>query len=199
MAHKDLVLKWQEGDKKESEEKLLPDEDLVLKWQRDDNEEALNLLCKRYKKKMLSFFYVHTGNYHDAEDLMEEAFMRVVRYLKKFRFESSFRTWIFKIANNLIPDYYKKKKGKRHFSLDDLLSPLTYNQQFYTDDYLALKECWKNLSEKNQKIVLLKVMEERTLCDVGQKVDLSYEGVRKLFIISISKLRECLRSKGIAT
>ena len=50
---------------------------------------------------------------HEAEEVAQEVFMSVYRYLKNFRFDSSFKTWLYRISINCAVNYAKKKNRKR--------------------------------------------------------------------------------------
>jgi len=85
------------------------DEQLVASHLKGDGE-ALEILVSRYLKSIYSFAYRHIGNIHDAEDITQEVFVKVLRHLKKFDHDKSFKTWIFKITQNTSIDFFRKKK-----------------------------------------------------------------------------------------
>jgi RNA polymerase sigma-70 factor (ECF subfamily) len=66
----------------------------------DGDGEAFETLVRRYQSRILSLARGLTGNAADAEDLAQEVFVRVYRSLRKFRGESSFRTWLYAVAVN---------------------------------------------------------------------------------------------------
>jgi len=85
------------------------DEQLIFDYLKGD-EESLELLVQKYLKTIYSFTYRYVGNRQDAEDVMQEVFVKVWRNLKKFDQQKSFKTWIFAIAKNTALDRLKKKK-----------------------------------------------------------------------------------------
>ncbi len=83
---------------------------LIARSSRGD-QNALGILFGRYLKPVHSFVYRYVGNAQDAEDVTQEAFVKVWRNLKRFDKEKSFKTWLFSIAKNTAIDFLKKKKA----------------------------------------------------------------------------------------
>lgn len=73
-------------------------------------ESEFEQLVKEHQSKLKSFIYRLVTNTQDVEDLSQETFIKAYRNLDKFKRESTFKTWLFAIANNLIKDYFKAQK-----------------------------------------------------------------------------------------
>jgi len=67
----------------------------------DGVEMAFNVLMERYQTRLLNFVYRTVGDRERAEDLVQEAFVRVYRHLARFDRSKKFSTWIYTIASNL--------------------------------------------------------------------------------------------------
>ncbi len=61
---------------------------------------AFEVLVRRHQKKMFNIAYRMTGNYEDAGDVVQEAFLSAYRTIKHFRGEAKFSTWIYGIVVN---------------------------------------------------------------------------------------------------
>jgi RNA polymerase sigma-70 factor (ECF subfamily) len=70
--------------------------------------EAFRVLVDRYSRKVFRLAYRMTRNEQDAEDVVQETFLRAYRRLKQFESRSSFGTWIFRIAVNAALDLTRK-------------------------------------------------------------------------------------------
>jgi len=83
-----------------SDYKKLTDEELILLFQRDDVN-SFNELVHRYKDKIVNFLYRYTGSREDAEDLAQDAFLRLYKSKHLYREIAKFSTWFYTIAINL--------------------------------------------------------------------------------------------------
>ncbi|MDP3993590.1 MAG: sigma-70 family RNA polymerase sigma factor [bacterium] len=86
-----------------------PDSQLIANYLAGD-EKSLEILYGRYLKPIYSFTYRYVGGGQDAEDVTQEAFVKIWRHIKRFDQNKSFKTWIFSIAKNTAIDFLKKKK-----------------------------------------------------------------------------------------
>jgi len=82
---------------------------------------AFNELVKKYEKQVYNFAYRLTGNYDDANDIAQEAFLRVYNAIGSFRGDASFTTWLFRITTNVFLDDRKRARAHPHASLDEYM------------------------------------------------------------------------------
>lgn len=80
---------------------------------------ALRHLFERYLKPAYGFAYRLVGNAHDAEDVVQETFIKAWRKLGGYRPEYAFKTWLFAIARNTAIDLLRKKKAVPFSDLED--------------------------------------------------------------------------------
>jgi RNA polymerase sigma-70 factor (ECF subfamily) len=95
------------------------DSTLVRRAQRGDTA-AFDELVRRYQERIYATVYHMTSNHEDANDLAQEAFIKAYRALKSFKGDSSFFTWLYRIAVNKTINFLKQRKGRMHMSLNDL-------------------------------------------------------------------------------
>src|ERR1044071_8703314 len=89
----------------------------MLRYQRGDAG-AFAELVRRHQKALYNFVLRQTRSAPAAEDITQEAFLRVVQRAAEFKHEARFTTWLFTIARNLCVDHARKAKLRRHPSLD---------------------------------------------------------------------------------
>jgi RNA polymerase sigma-70 factor, ECF subfamily len=88
----------------------LKDEPLVSAAQSGDNS-AFAALCERHSDKIARTIYRITRNWHDAEDVLQEAFLKAFVHLNTFQGRSSFSSWLTRIAINSALMSLRKKRG----------------------------------------------------------------------------------------
>lgn len=88
----------------------LSDTELINSYFAGD-ENSLVLLINRYLKPVYRFAYKYAGNKEEAEDITQEAFVKVWKNLKKFDQTKSFKAWVFSIAKNTAIDFLRKKRN----------------------------------------------------------------------------------------
>lgn len=87
------------------------------------SEEAFNQLVLRHHRMAFNLAYRFVSDYEDANDLAQEAFIRVHKSLKRFKGTCSFTTWLYKIVLNLARNRYRWKKRRGEFSKISLDNP----------------------------------------------------------------------------
>lgn len=87
----------------------LTDEQLVEKYLKGEKQ-ALEILISRYLKVIYSFAYGYANNGADAEDIAQEAFVKIWKNIRKFDQKKKFKPWLFEITKNTAIDLLRKKK-----------------------------------------------------------------------------------------
>jgi RNA polymerase sigma-70 factor (ECF subfamily) len=84
------------------------DSSLMLAFKRGD-EQAFITLLEKYTPRIINYLYRNTGNAADAEDLAQEAFVRVYAAARNYEPTAAFSTWLYTIATNLYLDHVRKR------------------------------------------------------------------------------------------
>ena len=105
------------------------DRDLILHCRQGDMR-AFSLLVEKYQDRLFNATYRLCGNYQDACELTQEAFLRALRGLAGFRQEAKFYTWLFRIALNLTRSYHRRASRRpKTRSLDEASGTLELASQ----------------------------------------------------------------------
>src|SRR5665213_1697435 len=97
----------------------IDDSELVNRAQREDLG-AYDQLVRRYQERIYATVYHMTSNHEDANDLVQDTFIKAYRALKSFKGDSSFYTWVYRIAVNKTINFLKQRKNRVHMSLNDV-------------------------------------------------------------------------------
>jgi len=129
------------------------DEELMIKCRNGDMS-AFELLVSRYQNAILNFIYRLIGDYHRAEDLSQETFLRMFKSASKYEPRAQFKNWLYRIAVNLCKNEVRDRQRHGLSSLED----------FMTDDdgkinYAVLKDFSQMpdvLYEKKEQQILIR-------------------------------------------
>src|SRR5471032_2572314 len=105
---------------KESESPAPEEESELVRRARHGDLQAYDDLVKRYQERIYATVYHMTSNHEDANDLVQETFIKAFQVLKSFKGGSSFYTWVYRIAVNKTINFLKQRKNRVHMSLNDL-------------------------------------------------------------------------------
>jgi RNA polymerase sigma-70 factor (ECF subfamily) len=93
------------------------DESLMALWL-DGHDAAFTVLIRRYEKPLFNFLRRMAGDASDAEDLFQEAFLRVHQYRRRYRAGAPFKPWLYCIAANLCRDRLRYRTRRPSVSLE---------------------------------------------------------------------------------
>lgn len=130
---------------------------------------AYDELVRRYQTRIYSLAYNMTSSKEDAEDMVQDVFVKAYSSLKNFRGTSSFYTWIYRIAINRTINFLKRRKRKQALSLNDVdegverdpaYMELSARESPFRDTSLSelqekLNKALLTLSEKHRTVVVL--------------------------------------------
>ncbi len=153
-------------------------------------------LYQKYSNKVYRLIYSITKDRDISQDIMQEVFIKVYKNLNKFRGESSYLTWISRIAVNTTYTYLKKSKRTRYVEIQDHENMFSYSEtpetslkRKLTND--RIKEVLKELSPE-ESLLLTMVNDEK----------MNYEDISKILKIPVGtvksrvfNLRKKLRNK----
>ncbi|HAX61461.1 MAG TPA: hypothetical protein DCX95_02735 [Elusimicrobia bacterium] len=82
------------------------------------NTDAFAVLVEKYKDKTFNIVFRMINDYHETEDIVQEAFVKAFKELKNFKIQYKFSTWLFAIALNIAKNRLKRKSLLKFLSLD---------------------------------------------------------------------------------
>jgi len=163
------------------------DEQLVRKAQADD-ERALGELVHRYESKVYSLALKMLRNPEDAEDVLQDTFLRAYRGIKSFQGHSTFSTWIYRITANSALMRLRKKQLPMVW-IDDAderetpiniadWSPSPVEQLLSQETQVAMNEAIEALPPEFRQVFVLRDIEELSNAEVADILDLSVPAVK---------------------
>jgi len=156
---------------------------------------AYDELMRRHQERIYATLYHMTANHEDANDLVQESFIKAFQVLPSFKGDSSFFTWLYRIAVNKTINFLKQRQKRVHLSLNDL----DLNAEHDPDLVALISEKTPrrdlNLAELQEKLnaALLKLSEEHRLAVTLHDVQgLSHEEISRIMDCNIGTVRSRL-------
>jgi len=156
----------------------------------DGDRDAFNQLVLSYEKKVFNIAYRMCGNYEDASELAQEAFIKVFKSIDSFRADSEFGTWIYRITVNVCLDYSRKQKNNNKMVINDPSEEdyIMYNlpsKEKSPSDYAESRETIREISdalgklkEDQKAMIVLRDIEGFTYNEISKMLKIS-EGTVK--------------------
>ncbi len=150
----------------------LNDNTLMIKV-RDGDTDKLGLLFERYKRPLYGFFYGMNRDPELCQDLVQNVFVRILKYRYLFRGEGDFKTWMFHIARNVNHDHFRKDKLKAKDSIegweDRLGSPENRSTEWQREDeQQLLSMAMDRLPDDKREILLLSKFQDKKYKEIGE-------------------------------
>jgi len=178
---------------------------LVERARRDDIA-AYDELVRRYQERIYATVYHMTSNHEDANDLVQDTFVKAYRALKSFKGDSSFYTWIYRIAVNKTINFLKQRKNRIQMSLNDLdfnaendpeLVALVSDKTPRRDLGLSelqdkLNNAMQKLSEHHRMVVTLHDIQGLSHEEIGEIMDCNVGTVRSRLFYARQQLQALL-------
>ena len=164
----------------------------------DNHEWALKKLYEDHYSVMLPVCMRYANNNDDALDILHEGFIKVFRYMKKYKPGTSLGSWIRRIMINTSIDYYRKEKRRRSEDLDSVFD-LSCDTPSVVDDLSAedIINALQCISPAYRSVFNLYVIEGYSHKEVAEKLDITESTSRSNLVKARSKLKKILKSKGI--
>ena len=134
--------------------------------------EKLAVLFEKYHVQLFNFFLRLTGNRGASEDLVQDVFLRILKYRTTYKGQSKFTVWMYQIARNAHIDYLRKSKGE--LSLDDQwdevvkAEPTPLDRLEHGQDVKLLQEALARLPLKKREVLVLSRYQDMKYKDIAE-------------------------------
>jgi len=160
---------------------------------------------------MLNIAFRITGDYDDACEVVQDAFLSAHKNIKTFRGDSKFTTWLTTITMNLAKNRLKQMKSRQThvaFSLDDPIQtddgqmtvdppskePSVLDQMLKRDVRTQVQECIKKLDHAFREVLVLRDMQEFSYEEIGSMLKMRAGTVKSRLFRARDMVKDCLKS-----
>ncbi|SRR6266508_1996706 len=174
----------------------------VLARARQGDSDAFRELVERHSRSVFRLAYRMTGNEQDAEDVVQESFLRAYKQLGRFESRANFGTWLYRIVANCSVDLMRAKQARhdqvRGDSLDETVD--LASQDHAGPERLArsseidrrVREALDGLSPLERAAFILRHYEGRSIDEIGKTLGLGVSAAKHSVFRAVKKLRVVL-------
>lgn len=170
--------------------------ELVRQAQAGDRR-AFDKLVAENKDKMFALIYRMTENRETALDLLQDSFLAAYKSLKKFRGDSGFSSWLYRIASNKTLNYIRRSKIIPFYNIEANTSAEPAYEMTDTIENEALQKslaaALKMLPSQQKLVFNLRFYEELPFAEIASIMDKSESTVKTHYQKAVEKLREALK------
>ncbi len=190
---------------------IVSDEELMLECRKGDMS-AFELLVRRYQDALVNYIHYTINDYHRAEDLAQETFLRVFKNASRYEPKASFKSWLYKIATNLSRNEIRNRARRKTYFLEDMVDENedVYDSEFMIDtrfqpDILyekkerqqLIKKTLKQLPENQRLALTLVTYQELSYEEISEILNCSVGAVKSLIHRARQNMKKLLIKAGI--
>ena len=182
-------------------------ETLLIDHLREGDETALAPLVEKYKRMVHRLAMQITKNHEDANDVMQETFIKVYQSIHTFRHEAAFETWVYRIAVNEALNFVKRRERRRESPLatteeSNFHPDVRQKYEMANDPQIQAEQAelrhWvtkavNSLSPKHRIVVILHELEGLTHAEIASILNCSEGTVRSRLHYARKQLRSLLK------
>lgn len=167
----------------------------------DGDDNAFVDIIKDYKDGLTLYLWGITGNPITAEDLTEDAFVKLVTKKPRFSGKSIFKTWLYSIARNIAYDFLRKNPKGMEISTEELLEiqcsgDLLEQAYIKEEEKIELHKAMDTLPPQYKQVLWLTYFEELSNKDVAMIMHKSVHSIETMLYRARICLREKLEKEG---
>ncbi len=171
-------------------------EGLMQRLRQGDNS-ALDRIYLETKNSVYAICYSYTKNPADAQDLMQDTYVNIMRYILHYNPGSNPKAWILQIAKNLCINFYKKRKREISIDISHAYQLADSRGVVASDESGIIKLASKILDKKELRIVLLYTIADMTHAEISKVLKINSSTVRWKYRNALNKLRKQVKKEDI--
>jgi RNA polymerase sigma-70 factor (ECF subfamily) len=170
-----------------------PNDGELMKAVQGGDLSQLGLLFERYHVAVYRYCLRMTSKPELSEDMVQEAFTRVLKYAHTFREGTNFRAWMFRVARNVCNDHFRKHQRETPLEEPEARvseEPLVAETLERAEDLGRLRVALAQLPDDRRELLILSRFERRKYDEIAQLLDCSVGAVKVRVHRAVKQLRE---------
>jgi len=166
----------------------------IAQFKKRSINEQFNHIVQTYSKDLYWVIRPIVKTHEDTDDVLQNVFIKVYRYLPEFRFDSKLFSWLYRIAVNEALNHLKKMAKHKAVSVEDYMIQALRDDNYYDGDeiLLQLQKAVISLPAKQQEVFRLKYFNEMKYEEMSQLLDTSVGSLKASYHIAVKKIKEII-------
>lgn len=181
----------------------------------DDEKKLVEQICKgdiasfqelveRYKKKVYYIAYDMVGDHFDAEDISQEVFIKVFRFIKKFRKDAKLSSWLYQVTINTCIDAHRKKSSKPHVSMESSQIESIQQTSSHRESNLSeperkavssmlqrrIQQMLHKISPRERSVFVMRYYNDLKIGEIAEILNVSTNTIKSLLLRAKKKLKK---------
>ncbi len=161
-------------------------------------------LYKKYHHELFNFLYYMVQSREQAEDLVQEVYIRVLKSYQHFKGESSEKTWLIAIARNVAIDFFRKQKGLNQRLINKIeifdlpikdAQPLPEEMFFQSEETKLMYRCLEKCTIDQRSVIILRYIQELSIIETAQILGWKESKVKTTQHRAIKQLKVLMNEK----
>jgi RNA polymerase sigma-70 factor (ECF subfamily) len=178
-----------------------PDDVAVIALAQGGDEEAFRLLVERHSRSIYRLAFRMTGRVEDAEDVVQETFIRAYRQIGRFESRATVRTWLYRIGFNCAVDYLRARPHREDAMPAEALdaqplptsAPSADDLVFATEIGAEVQHALAILSPQERAAFLMRHCHECSIEDISRALGLKTNAAKHAVFRAVKKMRVALQ------
>ena len=157
--------------------------------------DGFRALVERHSRSVFRLAYRMTGNESDAEDIVQETFLRAYKQLNRYESRSSFSTWLYRIASNCSVDLIRARKVRQPVEVPETLQasdPQPDRMLFSSQVQERVTEAMNELSGQERTAFVLRHFEGLSIEEISASLGVGSNAAKHAIFRAVQKLRRAL-------
>lgn len=179
---------------------MIEEKDLITSLQTGaDKETAFRELVSQYKQRLYWQIRNMVLNHDDADDVLQNTFIKIFRNIDSFKGESKLHTWMYRIAANESITFLNNKAKRNNVSIENVKDNAIKNLEedvYFEGDKIQMvfQKAIATLPERQRLIFTMKYFGDHTFEELSQILDTTVGGLKSSYHIAVKKITEYIKS-----
>ena len=180
---------------------MIEEKALVTSLQTEaDKESAFRELVSQYKERLYWQIRNMVLDHDDADDVLQNTFIKIFRNINSFKGESKLHTWMYRIAANESITFLNKKAKRNNISIDNVKASAVRKLEsdvYFEGDAIQLQfqKAIATLPDRQRLIFTMKYFEDHTFEELSEILETSVGGLKSSYHIAVKKITEYIKTQ----